>query len=229
MRLRPSGRQGPVATSIGAFSDYQLNEAWTWEHLALTRARVVAVIPGSVTEDLPPLSLLIEALRHEILTRRGTDPRVMPDFQQMRARIFGAMEESTALARRSGRGRLQDIELFAQTLALRAGSASRRAGMQIRAGLKAGLVGAEDAERLVRAHDFLWRLYCCARLLTERPLDLETIGQGGQEFLLRETGCNDVAALCGRLDRLIEAAGEIIDAQSPEEGCGGHGVTRSCR
>src|SRR5690606_38066078 len=112
MRLRPSGRQGPVATSIGALSDYQLNEAWTWEHLALTRARVVAVIPGSVTEDLPPLSLRIEALRHEILTRRGTDPRVMPDFQQMRARIFGAMEENTALARRSGRGRLQDIELF---------------------------------------------------------------------------------------------------------------------
>src|SRR5690606_37624182 len=65
MRLRPSGRQGPVATSIGAFSDYQLNEAWTWEHLALTRARVVAVFPGSVTEDLPPLSLRIEALRHE--------------------------------------------------------------------------------------------------------------------------------------------------------------------
>src|SRR5690606_7771862 len=42
MRLRPSGRQGPVATSIQSFRDYQMSEAWTWEHLALTRARVVA-------------------------------------------------------------------------------------------------------------------------------------------------------------------------------------------
>ncbi len=41
MRLRPSGRQGPVATSIESFASYQRTEAWTWEHLALTRARVL--------------------------------------------------------------------------------------------------------------------------------------------------------------------------------------------
>ncbi len=40
MRLRPSGRQGPVATGWAAFKSYQETEAWTWEHLALTRARV---------------------------------------------------------------------------------------------------------------------------------------------------------------------------------------------
>ena len=39
MRLRPSGRAGPVATSVEAFMAYQRDEAWTWEHLALTRAR----------------------------------------------------------------------------------------------------------------------------------------------------------------------------------------------
>ena len=42
MRLRPSGRQGPVATSLGSFQSYQKTKAWTWEHLALTRARPVA-------------------------------------------------------------------------------------------------------------------------------------------------------------------------------------------
>src|SRR6476661_9263169 len=42
MRLRPSGRAGPVASSISSFADYQANEAWTWEHMALTRARVVS-------------------------------------------------------------------------------------------------------------------------------------------------------------------------------------------
>ena len=47
MRLRPSGRQGPVATSLAAFRRYQAEEAWTWEHLALTRARVVAGPAGA--------------------------------------------------------------------------------------------------------------------------------------------------------------------------------------
>ena len=42
MRLRPSGRSGPVATQIDGFISYQEREAWTWEHMALTRARVVS-------------------------------------------------------------------------------------------------------------------------------------------------------------------------------------------
>ena len=41
MRLRPSGNQGPVATRLSSFVAYQQGSAWTWEHLALTRARVV--------------------------------------------------------------------------------------------------------------------------------------------------------------------------------------------
>ena len=45
MRLRPSGRSGPVATQIDGFKSYQKREAWTWEHMALTRARVVSGPP----------------------------------------------------------------------------------------------------------------------------------------------------------------------------------------
>lgn len=45
MRLRPSGRAGPVATSLASFTTYQETEAWTWEHLALTRARVLVGEP----------------------------------------------------------------------------------------------------------------------------------------------------------------------------------------
>ena len=46
MRLRPSGRAGPVATQLDAFASYQETEAWTWEHMALTRARVVSTSSG---------------------------------------------------------------------------------------------------------------------------------------------------------------------------------------
>ena len=46
MRLRPSGQKGPVATQLSSFVHYQAKEAWTWEHLALTRARVVSGPPA---------------------------------------------------------------------------------------------------------------------------------------------------------------------------------------
>src|SRR6185437_16415735 len=46
MRLRPSGRAGPLATQLNAFAGYQESEAWTWEHMALTRARVVSAPSG---------------------------------------------------------------------------------------------------------------------------------------------------------------------------------------
>ena len=45
MRLRPSGQKGPVATQLSSFIDYQAKEAWTWEHMALTRARVISGPP----------------------------------------------------------------------------------------------------------------------------------------------------------------------------------------
>ena len=51
MRLRPSGRAGPVATQIDGFSSYQEREAWTWEHMALTRARVVSGSPDFRARD----------------------------------------------------------------------------------------------------------------------------------------------------------------------------------
>ena len=51
MRLRPSGNKGPVAVSLGAFSGYHEAEAWTWERMALTRARVVAGPRGIAQAD----------------------------------------------------------------------------------------------------------------------------------------------------------------------------------
>ncbi|MEA2861670.1 MAG: [glutamine synthetase] adenylyltransferase / [glutamine synthetase]-adenylyl-L-tyrosine, partial [Methylobacteriaceae bacterium] len=45
MRLRPSGRAGPVASHLTSFAEYQDREAWTWEHMALTRARVISASP----------------------------------------------------------------------------------------------------------------------------------------------------------------------------------------
>ena len=52
-RLRPSGNSGTMVSSLSAFTEYQQKQAWTWEHLALTRARVVAG-PPALRDQLPP-------------------------------------------------------------------------------------------------------------------------------------------------------------------------------
>lgn len=213
MRLRPSGRQGPVATAIQSFENYQMTEAWTWEHLALTRARVVAGAgegAGSLAED-------VEALRLAILRARGRAPRVMSDLAEMRERIFAAKPTDGAWEAKVGPGRLQDIDLLAQSLALRAGDPARRTLAQLRAGRRAGLIAASSADRLGSIWRFLWRLHASGRLLTTKPLDMDDIGAGGQEFLLRECAAADAGELAGRLrDHCAEAAA-IIGAALPVE------------
>ena len=74
MRLRPSGRSGPVATRLDAFAQYQDFEAWTWEHMALTRARVVSAPPAFREK--------IEAVITSVLMR----PREKAHHRQRRAR-----------------------------------------------------------------------------------------------------------------------------------------------
>ena len=71
MRLRPSGRAGPVATSLDAFASYQETEAWTWEHMALTRARVVVATPGFAEQ--------VEAVIGKVLGRKRDTAVVAED------------------------------------------------------------------------------------------------------------------------------------------------------
>lgn len=208
MRLRPSGRQGPVATSLQSFRNYQMTEAWTWEHLALTRARTVGLCGG----DAADLAAEIEALRIDVLASRGSDPKVAPDLAEMRERIFSAKASDGPWDAKTGRGRLQDIELLAQSFALRTATAARGTVAQLRAGGRGGLIGRDEGETLIATRRFLWNLQCATRLLTETPLDMQLLGQGGQAFLLRETGTATLEELAQRLEDAVGKAGAIIDA-----------------
>ena len=207
MRLRPSGRQGPVATSVQSFRDYQMTEAWTWEHLALTRARIVA----SCGDGGADLARDVEALRIKVLGARGQDERVLPDLAEMRARIFAAKGSDGKWDARTGRGRLQDIELFAQSLALRAASPVRGAAAQLRAGQRAGLISAEDARNLASAHRLLWNIHGTGRLLGEKRVDFDDLGQAGRDFLLRESGADSVSDLAKAFDDTVEKSAAIIE------------------
>lgn len=203
MRLRPSGRQGPVATALPAFAAYQRDEAWTWEHLALTRARPVAGEAGLGAE--------VEALRRAILAEKATGPDVRRDVAEMRARIARARSPQGDWDAKIGDGRLMDVELAAQTAALLAGSPARDMAGQIAAGVAAGVLSQAEGDCLTRAATLFWALQAAARLLTGGVLVPEELGEGGRRFVLRETGQGDIAELRAAMTSAATAAAAVID------------------
>lgn len=203
VRLRPSGRQGPVATSIDSFRSYQENEAWTWEHLALTRARVLA---GEAS-----LAAEVEEFRRQILASKGRGTTVLADVADMRRRLSEAKPGIGGWDAKFGPGRLMDIELLAQTLALKAAVPARQVERQIALGAKAQEVSQSDQRALLDAYRLCWRLHCAARLLTDRPVSPETLGEGGRAFILRECAAESGAELTERLSQAAALATRVIE------------------
>ncbi|MDX8349708.1 glutamine-synthetase adenylyltransferase [Cognatiyoonia sp. IB215446] len=209
MRLRPSGRQGPVATSFDAFRTYQRDEAWTWEHLALTRGRVVAGDAGLAGE--------IEAFRTALLAEKANGPTVLADVAEMRRRIAEAKPPQGDWDAKIGPGRLQDIELFAQTAALRSKSPARDIAAQLQAGVADGWLDAADAQAMTEATRFLWGVQAAAGLLTGGALDPDTLGEGAKRLILRESACDDLDGLLAKLVQARDMADKIITRMLKED------------
>ncbi len=210
MRLRPSGRQGPVATSLTSFRTYQEEEAWVWEHLALTRARPVAANRALGAE--------IERFREGLLARVGKPGRVWPEVAEMRARIAEAKAPGSIWEAKIGAGRLQDVELTAQALCLVVGSAARSVREQLRAAVDGAAIASDQAVVLQEAADAAWRLQAASRLLTDEVLDMAHIGAGGRAFLQREMGAKTVDAMERDFaDRVARAAEVIAALLAPHE------------
>ena len=110
LRLRPSGNKGPVATSIRAFSKYQAEEAWTWEHMALTRARAVS---GDVS-----LCAEARALIDEVLAKPRDRAKLLADLTEMRELIEQEKPPGDIWDVKLIPGGLIDIEFIAQFLSL---------------------------------------------------------------------------------------------------------------
>ena len=203
MRLRPSGNKGPVATALTAFRSYQQDEAWVWEHLALTRARVIAG-PDDLAAD-------VEAVRADVLSRPRDAAQVLAEVAAMRARIAAAKGDAQGLEAKLGQGRLQDIELLGQAGALLAGDARRGIAEGLSAGARQGWLSGPEAEALTAAYLRFLAFQTGARLLSAGALDVAALGAGGQAFLRRLTGCADTSALVPYLDAQAATAAAIID------------------
>jgi glutamate-ammonia-ligase adenylyltransferase len=152
MRLRPSGSKGPVAVSLAAFRRYHAESAWTWERMALTRARVVAGPPRLVRD-------VRRAIQEALVMPRAGDP--LADARAMRARMLRDLPPEGPWDVKAMRGGLTEVEFVAQALQL-AAAPTRPAVLkgQTRACLAAlarcGVLPREDARALIEA-DRLWR------------------------------------------------------------------------
>jgi [glutamine synthetase] adenylyltransferase / [glutamine synthetase]-adenylyl-L-tyrosine phosphorylase len=110
MRLRPSGSQGPVATNLASFKTYQAESAWTWEKLALTRARPVAGDPSLCAE--------VEAIKRAVLSSLRDETTTREDVVSMRGLMLREHKPSSAWDIKRSRGGLVEAEFIAQFLQL---------------------------------------------------------------------------------------------------------------
>jgi glutamate-ammonia-ligase adenylyltransferase len=110
MRLRPSGRAGPVASRLNSFAEYQDREAWTWEHMALTRARVISASPEFRAK--------IEKIMRNVLTRPRDAAGVATDVADMRRAVALEKGEDDVWDLKYAAGGTVDIDFIAQYLQL---------------------------------------------------------------------------------------------------------------
>jgi glutamate-ammonia-ligase adenylyltransferase len=202
MRLRPSGHKGPVATQLSSFIEYQAMEAWTWEHMALTRARVIA--------GPPALNARVEAAIRTALVKPRDRAKVTADVLDMRERIAKEKGTDSIWDLKQVRGGLVDLEFLAQFLQLVHASAHPEVLDQntveaFRRLRDAHVLDPADADVLIPATRLLHDLTQVVRLCVEGPFDPATAPKGLQELLARAGDAASFPALEARLREALES------------------------
>ena len=152
-RLRPQGAQGPLVVTVDSFERYQREEAWTWEHMALLRARPVYGSDAAKAE--------VQRIIDELLRVPRDPAKLAADAAEMRAKIAAHKPANGALDIKGGPGGLVDLEFAMQVTQLVSGQCH---DPNISAALgcmkAAGLVPPE----VVEAHGLLARMLVMLRL-----------------------------------------------------------------
>ena len=202
MRLRPSGRKGPVATSWTSFKDYQTNEAWAWEHLALTRGRVIC---GN-----SELSINIEDFRLQLI--KNVRPEVaVRSLKEMREKIQKIDLNNNKWEFKQGIGRMQDIELFSQLSTVINGQVTRDVSSGLIAGSESGLLTNTQLDQILKTYKFLKEMNMATRLINDPSQEFEKISTSGHSFILKLTKINTIKALNKNFEFQTKRVAKIIN------------------
>jgi glutamate-ammonia-ligase adenylyltransferase len=196
MRLRPSGHKGPIASSLDAFRAYQSSSAWTWEQMALTRARVIAG-PAALREA-------VATTIHDALVQPRDAEALRADVADMRARIEQEHTTDSIWNAKHVRGGLVDIEFIAQYLQLRHAAAhpdilSPNTSHALRRIGEAGLLPTDTIAALIEAAR-LWRqVQGLLRLTLDLGFDPAAAPEGLKDALATAGGAVDFQGLEAKL------------------------------
>ncbi len=204
MRLRPSGNKGPVAVNFAAFTHYHTRgDAWTWERMALTRARVVA--------GPPDLRARVEEGIRAAIASAGPAQKVLADAASMRARLLRDLPAKGPWDVKHRAGGQMEVEFIAQVLQLANAAAHPEAAspttrLALAALRDCGVLAAADAAALIRA-DGIWRTVQGMLRLTDGRTQADVLPATTAEALLRAAAAAgapavDVDALRATLDQL---------------------------
>ena len=214
-RLRPSGNAGPLATHIRAFTEYQAKSAWTWEHMALTRARPIA---GDAS-----LMLEAAAVVRGLLSAPHDARKVTADVRDMRALLSVEKPAEGAWDLKLAAGGLVDVEFVAQYLQLLHGAENpailaTETEIALAAASRAGLLPKAEAEVLLPALRLYQRLTQILRLCVDGPFRADAVPKGLLTLLARASELPDFARLDAHLkatESEVRAAFERIIGKVP--------------
>jgi glutamate-ammonia-ligase adenylyltransferase len=192
MRLRPSGRSGPLATKLDSFASYQNSEAWTWEHMALTRARVVSASPAFKAN--------VERVIRQVLARSRDRELVAGDVVEMRRAIATEKGDSEGWDLKYAAGGIIDLEFIAQFLQLVHAADTPEildtsTARVLDKAWRLGVIETADAECLRNAARLYHDLTQILRLCLSGPLDRSIAGAGLLKILARAADVPDFATL----------------------------------
>ncbi|XAZ24595.1 bifunctional [glutamine synthetase] adenylyltransferase/[glutamine synthetase]-adenylyl-L-tyrosine phosphorylase [Sinorhizobium sp. B11] len=208
MRLRPSGNKGPVATRINAFGKYQREEAWTWEHMALSRARLICGDESLVSEA--------ESIIADVLSVKRDVAKVTHDVAEMRELIEKEKAPENGWDLKLIPGGVIDVEFIAQYLALIApakGVDIRINGLTTGAALKVlgeKLMGSADLDTCLEAFTLYTELSQLIRLCIDGMFDPKEAPAGLTELVCRAGDCPDIKTLEGEVKRLSKAVRKVF-------------------
>ena len=191
-RLRPSGHSGPLATHIDAFAAYQAKDAWTWEHMAVTRARPLAGDKALIARANKEIAAVI--------TRRHDKKKVVADILEMRALLESEKGGEGVWDLKQAPGGMVDIEFVAQYLQLIHGAknpaiVSTETDAVLSAAAKAKLLPPGEADILLPALRLYQALTQILRLCVDGPFRAEDSPKGLLELLSRAGELPDFASL----------------------------------
>jgi glutamate-ammonia-ligase adenylyltransferase len=216
MRLRPSGRAGPVASRLDSFSQYQELEAWTWEHMALTRARVI-----SSSSDF---RVKIERIIREVLTRPRDAAVIATDVADMRRAVALEKGEDDVWDLKYAAGGMVDIDFIAQYLQL-VHAATKPDILDVSTAqvldnaVRLGVLPQASAEILRAAARLYNNLTQILRLCVTAKFNPETAGEDLLRVMSRAGDAPDFSALEARVKETQAEVRRIF--QAVVEGRGG--------